>query len=314
MLGAAWMVGALKALELELGVDVRTFDALRRHVRRGRCWPRCWAPGCSVDDLRHPPARRARSDAGRSRATSGTTRRTPAATARGCRVLVSGRESCCAATLSTCAPCRRPPSSARSCLRGGAASRRSGRWSVTWSRRAGSTGPACASWRSTTTPASGSRSDARRTRGQPHEAVMASCAIPGWYQPVRIGDAPLHRRRGVVVDQPRPHGRAGARRGLRPGAAGQLRPRRAQAVAHPGRAAVAQPGDAAGAARAAPRARRRRRGDGAGPGEEDLEAFGGNLMDVSRRPLVIETSLRTSAIALHDPAPLPDRSDFEDVG
>jgi NTE family protein len=37
-------------------------------------------------------------------------------------------------------------------------------------------------------------------------------------------------------------------------------------------------------------------------------------MDVTRRPNVIETSLRTSAVALHDPAPLPDRSDFEDVG
>ena len=51
-----------------------------------------------------------------------------------------------------------------------------------------------------------------------------------------------------------------------------------------------------------------------GPGEEDLEAFGANLMDVSRRPRVIETSLRTSAHALRDPAPLPDQTAFEDVG
>jgi hypothetical protein len=42
-----------------------------------------------------------------------------------------------------------------------------------------------------------------------------------------------------------------------------------------------------------------------GPGPEDLEAMGANLMDVSRRPSVIETSLRTSAIALRDPDPLP---------
>ncbi len=42
--------------------------------------------------------------------------------------------------------------------------------------------------------------------------------------------------------------------------------------------------------------------------------MGANLMDVTRRPQVIETSLRTSAVALRDPAPLPDRSDFEDVG
>ena len=51
-----------------------------------------------------------------------------------------------------------------------------------------------------------------------------------------------------------------------------------------------------------------------GPGEADLEALGSNLMDVSRRPRVIETSLRTSAHALRDPAPLPDRTTFEDVG
>jgi NTE family protein len=37
-------------------------------------------------------------------------------------------------------------------------------------------------------------------------------------------------------------------------------------------------------------------------------------MDVTRRPVVVETSLRTSAAALRDPAPLPDQSTFEDVG
>ena len=51
-----------------------------------------------------------------------------------------------------------------------------------------------------------------------------------------------------------------------------------------------------------------------GPGPADLEAIGGNLMDISRRPAVIETSLRTSALALRDPAPLPRGDDFSDVG
>ena len=37
-------------------------------------------------------------------------------------------------------------------------------------------------------------------------------------------------------------------------------------------------------------------------------------MDVSRRPAVIETSLRTSALALRDPAPLPGRDDYKDAG
>lgn len=38
-----------------------------------------------------------------------------------------------------------------------------------------------------------------------------------------------------------------------------------------------------------------------GPGPEDLEAMGGNVMDVSRRLDVLETSLRTSAENLRDP-------------
>lgn len=38
-----------------------------------------------------------------------------------------------------------------------------------------------------------------------------------------------------------------------------------------------------------------------GPGPEDLEAIGANLMDVSRRVNVLETSLRTSVQALRDP-------------
>lgn len=38
-----------------------------------------------------------------------------------------------------------------------------------------------------------------------------------------------------------------------------------------------------------------------GPGAEDLEAIGGNLMDVDRRMRVLETSLRTSAELLTDP-------------
>ncbi|GAB3434604.1 hypothetical protein GCM10027517_02870 [Phycicoccus ginsengisoli] len=146
------------------------------------------------------------------------------------------------------------------------------------------------------------------------DAVMASCAIPGWYQPVRIGE---HRyidggawsstnldlmvglgleevyvlapQVSFVKDTPT-HWRTRVER--------QWRNRvtlRALRELH------------------------RVHADGAevtilGPGEEDLEAFGSNLMDVSRRPGVIATSLRTSAAALRDPAPLPDHSTFEDVG
>ena len=38
-----------------------------------------------------------------------------------------------------------------------------------------------------------------------------------------------------------------------------------------------------------------------GPGPEDLEAMGGNVMDLPRRINVLETSLRTSVQALRDP-------------
>jgi NTE family protein len=43
-----------------------------------------------------------------------------------------------------------------------------------------------------------------------------------------------------------------------------------------------------------------------GPGPEDLEAMGANLMDVRRRPLVMETSLRTSVAALTEPGAATD--------
>ena len=38
------------------------------------------------------------------------------------------------------------------------------------------------------------------------------------------------------------------------------------------------------------------------PGPEDLAAIGANLMDPARRLAVLETSLRTSAVALRRPA------------
>jgi len=41
-----------------------------------------------------------------------------------------------------------------------------------------------------------------------------------------------------------------------------------------------------------------------GPGRQDLEAIGGNLMDVSRRRLVLDTAIRTAAVELEDPEEL----------
>ncbi|HEY7717624.1 MAG TPA: patatin-like phospholipase family protein [Pedococcus sp.] len=145
-------------------------------------------------------------------------------------------------------------------------------------------------------------------------AVMASCAIPGWYQPVRIGE---HR----YID-----GGAWSSTNL-------------DLMVGEGMDEVVVLAPTVSFVRDAPtqwrtrverqwrrsvtlrclRELQRVHRDGAhvtvlGPGEEDLEAFGANLMDVTRRPVVVETSLRTSAAALRDPAPLPDQSTFEDVG
>jgi NTE family protein len=145
-------------------------------------------------------------------------------------------------------------------------------------------------------------------------AVMASCAIPGWYQPVRIGahryidggawsSTNLDLMVGQGLDEvyvlaPQVSFVKDAPRQWRTRVERQWRNRVTLRVL---------------------RELNKVHDDGAevtvlGPGEEDLEAFGANLMDVSRRPRVIQTSLRTSAAALRDPASLPDGSSFEDVG
>ncbi len=138
------------------------------------------------------------------------------------------------------------------------------------------------------------------------DAVMASCAIPGWYSPVRIGDARyidggtwsstnLDLMVGLGLDEIYV---------LAPQVSfdtdhpGQLVTRierqwRARVTAHTLREMATVHADGAEVTII-------------GPGAEDLEAIGANLMDVSRRPRVIETSLRTSLVALADPARLAD--------
>jgi NTE family protein len=135
-------------------------------------------------------------------------------------------------------------------------------------------------------------------------AVMASCAIPGWYAPVAIGgeryvdggacsatNVDLAAGHGLervfvlapmvsfAVDAPR-HWRARAERQWR--ARVTRRCLREVAKVHADGAEVVV----------------------VGPGPEDLEAIGSNLMAVDRRHSVLRTSLRTSAVALADPEPL----------
>jgi NTE family protein len=135
------------------------------------------------------------------------------------------------------------------------------------------------------------------------EAVMASCAIPGWYAPVSIGgrryvdggtlsttSADLVARDGLdevyvlapmasfVTDRPR-QVTARLERRLRRQVTRRL-VAEARTVHRSGTAVTVL-----------------------APGPEDLAEIGANLMDPSRRLAVLETSLRTSTHALRHPRP-----------
>lgn len=143
-------------------------------------------------------------------------------------------------------------------------------------------------------------------------AVMASCAIPGWYEPIRIGDrryidggawsstsVDLLAHRGldevfvlapsVSFDPDSPHRFATkVERRWRNHVTARCLREVAELHAEGTHVTVL------------------------GPGRRDLEAMGGNLMDVARRSAVIETSVVTSVEALHDPAPLPAAAPYEE--
>jgi NTE family protein len=135
------------------------------------------------------------------------------------------------------------------------------------------------------------------------EAVTASCAIPGWYAPVSVDgrryvdggtlsatSADLLAREGLdevyvlapmasfVSDQPRQVA-ARLERRLRRQVTRKL-VQEAQTVSRGGAAVTVLT-----------------------PGPEDLAEIGANLMDPHKRLAVLETSLRTSRVALADPQP-----------
>jgi len=130
------------------------------------------------------------------------------------------------------------------------------------------------------------------------DAVMASCAIPGWYAPIVI-----NRRR--YVD-------GGTRSATSLDLLAPLRLDRVVVIAPMASFSYDQPTTVSarferGIRRAVTRRLMREAGKvrQAGtevlmlaPGAEDLAVIGANLMDNSRRELVLQTSLRTSAAAL----------------
>jgi NTE family protein len=136
------------------------------------------------------------------------------------------------------------------------------------------------------------------------DAVMASCAIPGWYQPVRIGDDRYvdgGACSSTSVDLLAGHGLEEVF---------VLAPSVSFATDHPD--ALLSRLERQWRVRVTRRCLRevaKLHASGTevtvvGPGPDDLEQMGANLMDVVRRRAVLETSLRTSATALADPQPL----------
>ena len=144
------------------------------------------------------------------------------------------------------------------------------------------------------------------------QAVMASCAIPGWFHPVTIGEHRYvdggtwsstnvdllvgHDLERVYVlaptvsfelDSPKQLGTRLERRWRNRVTARCLRE-------------VAKLQEEGTEVRVL------------GPGREDLQAMGANLMDTGRRATVIETSLRTSGAVLRHPEPLPESRHFEE--
>lgn len=146
--------------------------------------------------------------------------------------------------------------------------------------------------------------------GSPHsglrDAVMASCAIPGWYTPVRIGGrryvdggacspTSLDLLAGLGLDEVvvlSPMTSLDYDRPVSVAARIERRMRRLVTRRLVGEVKkVAATGT---------------RVTLLGPGAQDLDAIGANLMDPSRRELVLETSLRTSTAALRAAAALSD--------
>ena len=138
------------------------------------------------------------------------------------------------------------------------------------------------------------------------DAVMASCAIPGWYQPVRIGG----RR---YID-------GGAWSTTSVDLMMGLGLTEVFVVAPMVSFAMDEPAQLTTRLERRWRSRVTRRclhevallhGQGTdvtviGPGPADLEAIGGNLMDVGRRESVLRTALETTPAALRDAALLDD--------
>ena len=146
------------------------------------------------------------------------------------------------------------------------------------------------------------------------DAVLASCAIPGWYHPVRIGEhryidggawssTNLDLLAGAGLDEvfvlaPQASFDAGRPLLLTTRLERHWRTQVTTRLVREVSKVHATGTEVTVLA----------------PGQEDLHAIGANPMNVSRRLSVMETSLRTSPQALRDPAHFPERDRYRDAG
>lgn len=304
VLGAAWMVGALTALEDHLGVDVRAFDQLVG-TSAGSVLCTLLASGVSVTELRThqmegsaPHGRLAGFEWDYDDSTGGERPLAPRA-GFGSTVLLRK-------------PIRElrqlPPMAVLAALLPEGRGRLDSVGALVrhvvgdgWVDRAGLTVVALDYDLGVRVPFG--RSDAPPASAA--DAVMASCAIPGWYQPMTVdgrryidggtwSSTNIDLTTGLALDEvhvlaPQVSFDLDAPRDLVTRLERQWRGRvtakalRELDIVHAEGTEVTI----------------------IGPGREDLEAIGGNLMDIHRRPRVVETSLRTSRRSLSDPAPVP---------
>ena len=313
VLGAAWMVGALRALEDELGVDLRTFESLVG-TSAGSVLASLLGAGVAVEDLvaselghlvtTQPLAGFAFAH---EDAAGGDRPARPRAGIGSHRLLVRNarhlRHLPPTAVLSAFLPEGRGRLDSVGALISHVVPQG-------WARRPG-----------LRVVALDYDTGARVPFGAPGvpdvelpTAVMASCAIPGWYQPVRIGD---HR---FIDGGAWSSTNIDLLAGLGLDEVYVLAPQVSFDADRPSQLSTRL--ERQWRARVTARALREvdkvhRHGTEVtvlGPGADDLEAMGGNLMEVGRRGHVLETSLRTSAAALRDPAPLTTPTHFKDAG
>lgn len=299
VLGASWTIGALSALEAEHGLDARSASVL---VGTSAGSVLAAALGCGVDVaalLSHQrgvlaAGERPPFDYDLDRDSGGALPPLPR----------PGLGSARGVLRTAIRPHRVPPMAALSAVlpRGRGSLEPLGRL-VDSVCPPGEWAPHPACWIVTTDQDSGRRVVFGRDGAPPADlrsAVMASCAIPGWYAPVRIG-------RSRYVD-------GGA---CSPTSADVVRPlglSRLFVVSPMASLSYDSPTTVAGrlerrfrriSTRRVVRELQKVAAAGTevvflGPTAEDLEAIGANLMDPRRRRRVLETSLRTSARALRE--------------